>query len=151
MLELFIALKWPLIILQGIISLVLIIMILLQSGKGDDIGSALSGSMGGGVQGTGGTSKFLVRGTVLFTILFMVNSIVLAKMFKEISVSSIGASAPAPLVPAENSAANAVTGNAVGTNSLQPAAEPESAQPVATPAAKPAPAAKPTKTEKPKK
>lgn len=120
MLELFIALKWPLIGLQALISLVLIIMILLQSGKGDDIGSALSGRVGGNVQGTGGTSKFLVRGTAIFAVLFMVNSIALAKMFKEISSASIGASAPAPLVPA--TATNSVVGNAVEipTKAAQP-------------------------------
>ncbi|MDB5037482.1 MAG: Preprotein translocase subunit SecG [Bacteriovoracaceae bacterium] len=117
MLELFIALKWPLIALQALISLVLIIMILLQSGKGDDIGSALGGGSGGNVQGTGGTSKFLVRGTAIFAILFMINSIVLAKMFKEMSAASIGASAPAPLVP---SATNSVVGNAVAPNAIAP-------------------------------
>lgn len=126
MIELLIAFKWPLIALQGLISLVLIILIMLQSGKGDDMGSALSGAMSQGVQGTGGTSKFLVRGTVLFAILFMVNSIVLAKMFKEISSTSVGTSAPQPIVPADT-ATNAVTGNVVlpsPSPSLAPSAAP---------------------------
>ena len=122
MLELFIALKWPLIAVQAVISLVLIIMILLQSGKGDDLGSALSGSTGGHVQGTGGTSKFLVRGTAIFAVLFMVNSIVLAKMFKEISTASVGASAPIPLVPA--TATNSVAGNAIAPNAVAPKVTP---------------------------
>jgi preprotein translocase subunit SecG len=113
MVDFFIALKWPLIALQALISLVLIIMILLQSGKGDDIGSALSGRSGGNVQGTGGTSKFLVRGTAIFAILFMVNSIALAKIFKEISGASIGGSAPQPLVPAAGTATNSVVGNTI--------------------------------------
>jgi preprotein translocase subunit SecG len=145
MLDLFIALKWPLIALQAVISLVLIIMILLQSGKGDDLGSALSGSSGGHVQGTGGTSKFLVRGTVIFAILFMVNSIALAKIFKEISSASVGASAPAPLVPA---ATNSVAGNVVGTNSVATNSVALPASPAAAPALSPSPTPKPTKPKK---
>ena len=112
-LDLLIAFKWPLIILQGLIALVLIIMILLQSGKGDDIGSALSGSSGNQIQGTGGQSKFLVKGTAIFAILFMINSIVLAKVFKSIGTQSIGASVSEPMVPADSVAGNAVQGNAV--------------------------------------
>lgn len=101
MLELIIALKWPLIILQIVISPILIIMILLQSGKGDDIGSALSGGGGSNtVLGAGGASKFLVRGTAIFVVMFMVNSIVLAKIFKEVSSASVGTSVPQPLAPA---------------------------------------------------
>ncbi len=101
MIELLVALKWPLVILQVILCPVLIIMVLLQSGKGDDIGSALGGGGGSGtVLGAGGASKFLVRGTVIFAILFMLNSIALAKIFKEISDSSIGTSVSEPIAPA---------------------------------------------------
>ncbi len=122
MMELLIALKWPLIILQALFSLVLIIMVLLQTGKGDDMGSALSGQMGGGVQGSGGTSKVLVKGTAIFAILFMVNSIVLAKIFKEISSTSIGTSVTDPLLPSTNSATapNAVGGNTVVADPVAP-------------------------------
>lgn len=118
MMELLIALKWPLIILQGLFSLVLIVMVLLQSGKGDDMGSALSGQGGGGVQGSGGTSSFLVKGTAFFAVFFMINSIVLAKIFKEISDTSIGTSVSEPLVP------ETVTGNAIVTNAVEASPSP---------------------------
>jgi len=103
MLEFLIALKMPLVILQMlIISPVIIGLILLQSGKGDDLGSALGGAgSGSSVLGTGGTSKILVRGTVVFAILFMINSIALAKIFKIESSTSAGTSVSEPLVPAD--------------------------------------------------
>lgn len=135
MLALLIALKWPLVILQMIISPILIIMILLQSGKGDDIGSALGGGGNSGtVLGAGGASKFLVRGTAIFVVLFMLNSIVLAKIFKEISSSSVGTSAPQPLVPA--------TAPASPETPAAPATQPAPAKDAAPVAPAPAPAKK---------
>ncbi len=106
LLELIIALKYPLIIVQAILAIVLILMVLLQSGKGDDIGSAFGAGGGGSssVLGAGGASKFLVRGTVIFVTLFMLNSIVLAKIFKEQSHSAAGTSVSEPLVPAPEAA-----------------------------------------------
>lgn len=102
MYELFLSMKIPLLILQAVVSPVLIGLILLQSGKGDDLGSALGGAGGGNtVLGTGGTSKVLVRGTVVFAIVFMINSIALAKIFKEESLGSIGGSVSEPVVPAD--------------------------------------------------
>ncbi len=129
MIELFVAFKWPLIVLQGLFSLLLIVMILLQAGKGDDIASALSGQSGGGVQGSGGASKVLVRGTVIFAILFMVNSVALAKIFKELSVSSIGTSVSEPLAPASETSPAASPG-------AEPAGASKPAAPATTPAEK---------------
>jgi len=103
MLEFMISLKWPLVTLQIIIAPILIILILLQSGKGDDLGSALGGGGGGStVLGTGGASKVLVKGTAIFAVLFMINSIALAKIFKELSSASYGTSVSEPLVPADS-------------------------------------------------
>ncbi|TVQ79901.1 MAG: preprotein translocase subunit SecG [Bradymonadales bacterium] len=71
----------PLMLFQGLICLAIIVLILLQSGKGDDLGTALGGGGSGStVLGTGGTSKLLVKLTVIFSVLFMVNSIGLAKI-----------------------------------------------------------------------
>ena len=103
MMEFLVALKWPLLILQLILAPVLVMLVLLQSGKGDDIGAALSGGGGSGsVLGTGGASKVLVKATVIFAILFMVNSVVLAKVFKVISGASVTSDVSEPLVPAKS-------------------------------------------------
>jgi len=103
MIDFLISMQIPLVVLQVIISPLLIGLILLQSGKNDDIGSALGAGGGGGtVSGTGGTSKVLVKATVIFVIIFMVNSILLAKIYKEVTSSSFGTSVSEPLAPAEN-------------------------------------------------
>jgi preprotein translocase subunit SecG len=101
MIDFLISIRIPLIALQVLISPLLIGLILLQSGKSDDLGSALGAGGGGGgsVSGTGGTSKVLVKATVIFVIIFMLNSIVLAKIYKEITASSIGTSIAEPLAP----------------------------------------------------
>ena len=114
-----IALKWPLIIVQAICSSLLIISVLLQSGKGDDIGSALSGASSGSTE-SGGASKFLIRLTVICAVIFMLNSIVLAKIFKEIGSSSVTSTVSEPLVPA-TTAANVLEGSPTATNTLAPA------------------------------
>ena len=99
--EFLLVLKVPLIVFQVVVSPILVGLILLQSGKGDDLGSALGGGGGGGsVLGTGGASKILVKATVIFAVIFMINSIALAKIFKLESSSSIGASVSEPLAPA---------------------------------------------------
>lgn len=131
MIEFLLALKWPLIVLQILFSPLLIIMILLQTGKGDDLGSALGG--GGSSQsvlGAGGASKFLVRGTVIFAVLFMINSIVLAKIFKEEGSRSVGVTASEPVVPAPIGA-NVLD---VGTPETAPAEAPKENPGAAQPA-----------------
>lgn len=125
MIDLLISLRWPLMILQILMCPILIGLILLQSGKGDDLGSALggAGSGGGNVLGAGGTSSVLVKGTVIFAVLFMVNSILLAKIYKEVGSSSIGTSVSEPLVPAE------IPGAVDSTEAVPETVEPELAQP----------------------
>lgn len=84
-------LEMPLIIVQLLICPILTLLILLQSGKSDDLGSALGGGGSGSstVLGTGGASKVLVKATVFFAVFFMVNSVALAWVYKEISRSSL--------------------------------------------------------------
>jgi len=140
MIELLIALKWPLIILQGILSTVLIILVLLQPGKGDDLGSAFSAGGGSNtILGTGGASKFLVRGTVIFVTLFMLNSIVLAVLFKKVSESSVTTNVSEPLVPPP--AKKAPGANDDSNSAAEPAANALVPAPAAA-ASTPAPAAK---------
>jgi len=123
MLELLIALKWPLLIIQIILSPMLVLLILLQSGK-DDLGAALGGGGGGGssVLGTGGASKVLVKATVIFAIMFMVNSVVLAKIFKMQSDSSVATDIAEPLVPATGGAADILDVPAIEEAPAEPAA-----------------------------
>lgn len=90
-----------LIIAQILTCPILIILILLQSGKADDLGSALGGGGSGSstVLGTGGASKFLVRATVFFAVLFMFNSITLAYLYKKSLTRSVTEGLDEPITP----------------------------------------------------
>lgn len=128
--EFLVALKVPLIIVQIIISPLLIGAILLQSGKGDDLGSALGGAGGGSsVLGTGGTSKVLVKATVYLSVMFMVVSIMLAVVFKEESSRSVGTSVSEPLVPANLPVDDLMDGSSAAPAESEAAPAEESAEP----------------------
>lgn len=67
------------IVFQVVVSLVLIFIVLVQGGKGADMGAAF----GGGSQavfGPSGGSTFFTKLTTTVAALFMINSIVLAKL-----------------------------------------------------------------------
>jgi preprotein translocase subunit SecG len=99
MTQILLSLELPLLIFQLLICPIIILLILLQSGKGDDLGTALGGGgSGNSVLGTGGTSRILVKLTVIFAIVFMVNSITLAKISSVKSSTSAGLSDSEPLV-----------------------------------------------------
>lgn len=99
-----------LVFIQLVIAPILILLILLQSGKSDDLGTALGGGGGGStVLGTGGTSKILVQGTVIFSILFVVNCIALAKLYKTRSERSIGIKQEESITPAPAAAEKPAT------------------------------------------
>ena len=70
-----------LIVLHLIICLVLILVVLLQSGKGGGLAGAFGGGMGGAGQslfGGRGAATFLSKATPVFGIAFMVSSLVIA-------------------------------------------------------------------------
>lgn len=84
-----------------IVSLFLIIVVLLQPGKGDGMGAAFGGSSTGSVFGGRGASNVLTKMTTGSAILFMVLSVILARSSADHSVvgeatppSLPGASAP---------------------------------------------------------
>jgi preprotein translocase subunit SecG len=64
-------------ILHVLIALGLILIVLLQSGKGADIGAAFGGGSSQTVFGGRGAATFLSKATTVFAILFMVMSIAL--------------------------------------------------------------------------
>jgi preprotein translocase subunit SecG len=136
--DLLVLLKEVFIILQILVCPILILLILLQSGKGDDLGTALGGGGGSSsVLGTGGTSKVLVKGTFLLASIFVVNSLVLAWVFKHESERSVGAKIEESITPTEDAAKQ------LNQEPAKPGSEPVPASPAqpATPA--PAPATNP--------
>jgi preprotein translocase subunit SecG len=83
------------VILHVIVSLVIIGLVLLQAGKGADIGSAFGGSGSQAVFGSMGTPTVLGKATGVVAVVFMVTSFALSMMSHNRSVSVMPATAPA--------------------------------------------------------
>src|SRR3990172_3076920 len=67
-----------LIILQVLIALSLIALILVQHGKGADMGAAFGSGASGTVFGSRGSSSFLTKATTYLGVLFFVNCLAMA-------------------------------------------------------------------------
>jgi preprotein translocase subunit SecG len=90
-----------LVIVHVLISVIIIGMVLLQAGKGADIGSAFGGSGSQAVFGSMGTPTVLGKITTVVAVLFMVTSFSLAVLAHHRSTTIMPASAPAvPATPA---------------------------------------------------
>jgi preprotein translocase subunit SecG len=92
-------------ILHVLVSLFLIAVVLLQSGKGAEMGASFGSSGSQSVFGAGGGTSFLSKLTTSAAVIFMLTSLTLAYVSGQPSSSSImsskGKSAPvqAPAVP----------------------------------------------------
>lgn len=69
-----------LIILHVIVCIALIMIVLLQTGKGADMGAAFGGGSSQTLFGSTGASTFLSKATTVAAIVFMLTSLVLAYM-----------------------------------------------------------------------
>jgi len=93
----------------------LILIVLLQSGKGADIGAAFGGGSSQTVFGGRGAATFLSKATTVMAVLFMVMSIALTLLASQRGGTTVvpeerpkpASSAPAPAVPAPQSPAPA--------------------------------------------
>lgn len=83
-----------------LVSLVIIGLVLLQAGKGADIGSAFGGSGSQAVFGSMGTPTVLGKATAVVAVMFMVTSFALSMMAHHRTVTIMPPSAPAAPAPA---------------------------------------------------
>jgi preprotein translocase subunit SecG len=90
-----------------LVSLVIIGLVLLQAGKGADIGSAFGGSGSQAVFGSMGTPTVLGKATAVVAVVFMVTSFALSMMSHHRTVTIMPPSAPATPAPATPSAPGA--------------------------------------------
>lgn len=130
-----------LIILHVIVSIALILVVLLQSGKGAEMGASFGAGGSQSVFGAGGGNVFMTRLTTGAAIIFMLTSLTLAYTSSRTGGSSI---MPAK-VPAKQAPKPA---GGFGGQPAAPAAQPAPAQnsgtaPQAAPASQPAPAKAP--------
>jgi preprotein translocase subunit SecG len=68
--------------LHILISILLIIAILLQAGKGSDLGAVFGGSGSQALFGTAGPMDFIKKATIVLVVLFMINSLLLGYVVK---------------------------------------------------------------------
>ena len=83
------------VIIHVIVSLIIIGLVLLQAGKGADIGSAFGGSGSQAVFGSMGTPTVLGKITTVVAVIFMVTSFSLAVLPHKKASTIMPASAPA--------------------------------------------------------
>ena len=126
-----------LIIIHIVVSIALIMIVLLQTGKGADMGAAFGGGSSQTLFGSTGASTFLSKATTAAAIIFMVTSLGLAYLSSHRTGSSVVTGSPAPIesqavpgaatpAPVESQAApGAATPPATGSGDTQPAKQAE--------------------------
>ena len=133
-----------LIIVHVVVCVALIMIVLLQTGKGADMGAAFGGGSSQTLFGSTGASTFLSKATTMAAIIFMVTSLALAYMSSRRSGESIMLTNPPPVEQQTQTTPAAPAPEAQAAKADTPAPEAQPAPQAAQPAA-PAPAADETK------
>jgi len=117
-------LKTLLVVLQIIAAIGVIALVLVQQGKGADMGAAFGGGSSGGLFGAAGSANFLSRLTAGFATVFFVTTLAITLIGSTKSQNAgvlSGTSAPAPAVAPEVPAtAPASTAPAAGSSQSVP-------------------------------
>jgi preprotein translocase subunit SecG len=85
------------IVLHIIVCIALIMIVLLQTGKGADMGAAFGGGSSQTLFGSSGASTFLSKATTVAAVVFMLTSLTLAYMSGNQRTSTVMENAPAPV------------------------------------------------------
>lgn len=78
-------------------AIALVLIVLLQTGRGSEIGAAFGSGASQTLFGSSGTSGFMTRVTTIVVIVFMLTSLVLAMMYASGRSVSSRAPIPAPI------------------------------------------------------
>ncbi|QWD79311.1 preprotein translocase subunit SecG [Polynucleobacter sp. MWH-Spelu-300-X4] len=111
-------LKTLLVVLQIIAAIGVIGLVLVQQGKGADMGAAFGGGSSGGLFGAAGSANFLSRLTAIFATVFFISTLGITLLGSTKSQNSgvlSGTSAPAPVVAPEVPADTAKNSSAAPT------------------------------------
>ena len=131
-----------LIVVHVVVCIALIMIVLLQTGKGADMGAAFGGGGSQTLFGSTGASTFLSKATTVAAIIFMLTSLVLAYISSHRTADSIMPQSPVPV----EQTAPAAPGEAAPQESSAPAPSAPAAQEQTAPQAGEAPA-KPAQSE----
>jgi preprotein translocase subunit SecG len=88
-----------LVVIHVVVCVALIMIVLLQTGKGADIGAAFGGGSSNTLFGTSGASTFLSKATTVAAIVFMLTSLALAYLTSQRQSSSVVTEIPAAAEP----------------------------------------------------
>jgi preprotein translocase subunit SecG len=109
-----------LVIIHVIVCVALIMIVLLQTGKGADIGAAFGGGGSNTLFGTTGASTFLSKATTIAAVIFMVTSLSLAYLSSHRTASSVVTEAPAVETQAPQTGAAPAPAPPAGQNETKP-------------------------------
>ena len=87
-------------IVHTLIALMIIVLVLLQRGKGADAGAAFGAGASGTVFGARGSASFFSRATAVFATLFFISSLALAYLSSQVSEAPTSLLENAPAVEA---------------------------------------------------
>lgn len=137
-------------VLHVMVCLVLVIVVLLQHGKGADIGAVFGGGASSTVFGSRGAGNFLTKLTTASALIFMVTSLSLAYLANTSGTGDIFESeAPAAAQPAAGEAPAAADGAVPTGDGFQEVKPAEPAKPEASAPEAKAPATAPTEPAAP--
>jgi preprotein translocase subunit SecG len=130
--------------LHVMVCLILIVVVLLQRGKGAEIGAVFGGGASTTIFGSRGAGNFLTRLTTGAAIVFMATSLLLAYFARERAATSVFDEGTPAAVEEPAPGAEGSPEGAGGFQEVQPAPAPtDAAAPPAPPAEAPAPAPPP--------
>ncbi len=110
-----------LIIIHIVVCIALIMIVLLQTGKGADMGAAFGGGSSQTLFGSTGASTFLSKATTAAAIIFMVTSLGLAYLSSHRTGESVVTGTPPPVESPAVPGTTAPAPPATGSGDTQPA------------------------------
>jgi preprotein translocase subunit SecG len=115
-----------LVVIHILVCVALIMIVLLQTGKGADMGAAFGGGSSQTLFGSTGASTFLSKATTVAAVVFMLTSLALAYVSTHRSGGSLLTDTPAPVEQEQTASAPADTQPAESQDAT-PAPEPDAA------------------------
>ncbi|WP_419662742.1 SecG: preprotein translocase, subunit [Desulfosarcina variabilis str. Montpellier] len=112
-----------LVVIHVVVCVALIMIVLLQTGKGADMGAAFGGGSSQTLFGSSGASTFLSKATTVAAIVFMLTSLTLAYVAGGKTVKSVVSDIPVPAAEQQQTQEPQTEGNAADTGA--PAETPE--------------------------
>ena len=103
-----------LIVIHVVVCIALIMIVLLQTGKGADMGAAFGGGGSQTLFGSTGASTFLSKATTVAAIVFMLTSLTLAYVSGGKTATSVVKQPQAPVEQPAQTDSNAANSNATG-------------------------------------